>query len=63
MAKIGGMNFDVNVGDLLVHVESCTLDITDNSSVAQTRACPTGTWTVTLQQLAKWSWTPRTLTC
>ncbi|AZD95321.1 MULTISPECIES: DUF2597 family protein [Pseudomonas] len=42
MAKIGGMNFDVNVGDLLVHVESCTLDITDNSSVAQTRGVPDG---------------------
>ena len=27
-AKIGGKNFDVNLGDLLVHVESGTLDIT-----------------------------------
>lgn len=32
MARIGGKNFDVNLGDLLVHVESCTLDITDNSA-------------------------------
>lgn len=42
MARIGGKNFDVNLGDLLVHVESCTLDITDNTSVAQTRGVPNG---------------------
>ena len=41
-AKIGGKNFDVNLGDLLVHVETCTLDITDNSTVAQTRGVPNG---------------------
>ncbi len=42
MARIGGKNFDVNLGDLLVHVESCTLDITDNTAVAQTRGVPNG---------------------
>ena len=42
MARIGGKNFDVNLGDLLVHVESCTLDITDNTAVAQTRGVPHG---------------------
>ena len=42
MSRIGGKNFDVNLGDLLVNVESCTLDITDNSKVAQTRGVPDG---------------------
>ena len=42
MSRIGGKNFDVNLGDLLVHVESCTLDITDNSATAQTRGVPDG---------------------
>ncbi|NWD54271.1 DUF2597 family protein [Pseudomonas veronii] len=42
MARIGGKNFDVNLGDLLVHVESMTLDITDNSAVAQDRGVPNG---------------------
>ncbi|GFM86107.1 tail protein [Pseudomonas cichorii] len=41
-AKIGGKNFDVNLGDLMVHVEAGTLDITDNSTVAQTRGVPNG---------------------
>ena len=31
MSRIGGKNFDVNLGDMQVHVESCTLDITDNT--------------------------------
>ena len=42
MSRIGGKNFDVNLGDLQVHVESCTLDITDNSATAQTRGVPNG---------------------
>ncbi|MGZ0703802.1 DUF2597 family protein [Pseudomonas piscis] len=42
MAKISGMNFDINVGDLKIHVETATLDITDNSAVAQTRGVPDG---------------------
>lgn len=42
MARIGGKNFDVNIGDLLVHVETCTLDITDNSAPAQDKGVPNG---------------------
>jgi hypothetical protein len=42
MSRIGGKNFDVNLGDLLVHVESCTLDVTDNTSVAQSKGVPNG---------------------
>jgi len=42
MSRIGGKNFDVNLGDLVVHVESCTLDITDNTAVAQSRGVPNG---------------------
>lgn len=42
MARIGGKNFDVNLGDLLVHIESCTLDITDNTAVAQDKGVPNG---------------------
>lgn len=42
MAKIGGKNFDVSLGDLALHVENCNLDITDNSAVAQTRGVPDG---------------------
>ncbi|WP_431078103.1 DUF2597 family protein [Pseudomonas siliginis] len=41
-AKIGGKNFDISVGDLTIHVEACTLDITDNTAVAQTRGVPNG---------------------
>ncbi|CAI8959265.1 DUF2597 family protein [Pseudomonas mosselii] len=42
MAKISGMNFDISVGDLKIHVETATLDITDNSAVAQTKGVPDG---------------------
>ncbi|MGY2226460.1 phage protein [Pseudomonas gingeri] len=42
MSRIGGKNFDINLGDLQVHVESCTLDITDNSAVALTKGVPDG---------------------
>ena len=42
MSRIGGKNFDINLDDLQVHVESCTLDITDNTAVAQTRGVPNG---------------------
>jgi hypothetical protein len=42
MSRIGGKNFDINLGDLQVHIESCTLDITDNTAVAQTRGVPNG---------------------
>lgn len=40
--KIGGRNFDVNWGDAMIHVEAATLDITDNSTVAQTKGVPNG---------------------
>ncbi|MDV9030493.1 phage protein, partial [Pseudomonas sp. RAC1] len=42
MAKISGKNFDITVGDLMIHVETATLDITDNSAVAQTKGVPDG---------------------
>lgn len=42
MSRIGGKNFDITLGDLQIHVESCTLDITDNTAVAQTRGVPNG---------------------
>ncbi|HDS1696316.1 MULTISPECIES: DUF2597 family protein [Pseudomonas] len=42
MSKIGGKNFDITVGDLQIHVETVTLDITDNSAVAQTGGVPDG---------------------
>lgn len=42
MSRIGGKNFDVNLGDLLIHVENCTLDITDNTAVAQSKGVPDG---------------------
>ncbi|WP_395593290.1 phage protein [Pseudomonas sp. B26140] len=41
-AKIGGKNFDITLGDLSVHVEACTLDITDNTAVAQSGGVPNG---------------------
>lgn len=42
MSRIGGKNFDVNLGDMLVHVQNCTLDITDNTAVAKSRGVPHG---------------------
>ena len=42
MARIVGKNFDINLGDLLIHVESATLDITDNTAVAQDKGVPNG---------------------
>ena len=42
MSRISGMNFDINVGDLLIHVETATLDITDNSAAVQTGGVPDG---------------------
>ena len=42
MSRIGGKNFDVNLGDLLVHVENCTLDVTDNTAVGQSKGVPDG---------------------
>lgn len=42
MARISGMNFDVNLGDLQIHVEKATLDITDNSAAVQSKGVPDG---------------------
>lgn len=42
MARISGMNFDVTLGDLQVHIERASLDITDNSAAAQTKGVPHG---------------------
>jgi hypothetical protein len=41
-AKIGGKNFNITLGDLAIYVEACTLDITDNTAVAQSRGVPNG---------------------
>ncbi|UBM24206.1 DUF2597 family protein [Pseudomonas sp. p1(2021b)] len=42
MSRISGMNFDINVGDIMIHVETATLDITDNSAAVQTGGVPDG---------------------
>ena len=39
---ISGQDFDVMIGDLLVHVENMSATITDNSQVAATRGVPDG---------------------
>ncbi len=40
--RLSGMNFNVNVGDIMVHVDTFTLNITDNSAVSQTSGVPDG---------------------
>lgn len=40
--RVGGMDFDVTVGNEMIHVESVTLDITDNTATAQSRGVPDG---------------------
>lgn len=40
--RISGMNFNVNMGDIMVHVDTATLSITDNSAVSQTSGIPDG---------------------
>ncbi|WP_241186838.1 phage protein [Klebsiella michiganensis] len=40
--RYGGMDFDITVGTDLIHVESITLEVTDNTAVAQTRGVPDG---------------------
>ncbi len=42
MNHISGQNFDVMIGDLLVHVESMSASITDNRKAVQTRGVPDG---------------------
>ena len=40
--RISGKSFDTTIGDLLVHVEKISLEITDNSGVAKTKGIPDG---------------------
>ena len=40
--RLSGMSFNVNVGDLMVHVDTASLNITDNSAVSQTSGVPDG---------------------
>ncbi|WP_417762181.1 phage protein [Shewanella sp.] len=40
--RLSGMNFNVNMGDLLVNVDTATLTITDNSAVSITSGVPDG---------------------
>lgn len=42
MPRISGSSFDTNVGDMRVHFEKITLDITDNMAVAKDRGVPNG---------------------
>lgn len=40
--RLSGMNFNVNLGDIMIHVDTATLSITDNSAVSQTSGIPDG---------------------
>lgn len=40
--SLSGMNFNVNMGDIMVHVETASLNITDNSAASQTSGVPDG---------------------
>lgn len=40
--RLSGMNFNVNIGDIMIHVDTATLSITDNSAVSQTSGVPDG---------------------
>lgn len=40
--RLSGMNFNVNMGDIAIHVDTATLAITDNSAVSQTSGVPDG---------------------
>jgi hypothetical protein len=40
--RLSGMNFNVNLGDIMVHVDTASLSITDNSAVSQTSGVPDG---------------------
>ncbi|EPR43135.1 Protein of unknown function DUF2597 [Desulfovibrio sp. X2] len=42
MQRISGKNFDVQVGDLAVHVNKCSLTIEDSTEVAQDNGVPNG---------------------
>jgi hypothetical protein len=40
--RLSGMNFNVNMGDIMVQVDTASLSITDNSAVSQTGGVPDG---------------------
>ncbi len=40
--RISGYSFDAHMGGELLHIEKVTLDITDNTAVAQTQGVPDG---------------------
>lgn len=40
--RLSGMNFNVNLGDTMIHVDTASLAITDNSAVSQTGGVPDG---------------------
>ncbi|KKK99848.1 DUF2597 family protein [Rheinheimera mesophila] len=40
--RLSGMNFNVNLGDIMIHVDTATLSITDNSAPSQTSGVPDG---------------------
>lgn len=40
--RLSGMNFNINLGDIMVQVDTASLNITDNSSVSQTSGVPDG---------------------
>lgn len=40
--RLSGMNFNVNLGDIMIHVDTATLAITDNSAVSLTSGVPDG---------------------
>jgi hypothetical protein len=40
--RISGMGFDINIMDMMVHVEKATLSLTDNTAAVQTRGVPDG---------------------
>ena len=40
--RLSGMNFNVHMGDTMIHVDTATLTITDNSAVVQTGGVPDG---------------------
>jgi hypothetical protein len=40
--RLSGMNFNVNLGDIMVQVDTASLTITDNSAVSQTGGVPDG---------------------
>lgn len=41
-ARIGGQSFDISLGTETIHVKTISLDVTDNTAVAQTRGVPDG---------------------